>query len=118
MLTGQLVLFAPKPVQKMEEEQRVREVQRINSQVIFFGAQPSLDLKFSVRHFRHCTLYFFLPPSLLTLLLLTSLFVSLVGNMLGVWSAGNMTRMDHDNCICCQYSQWGLVFMNMYFLQY
>ena len=29
---GQLVLFAPKPLQKMEE-QRVREVQRINSQV-------------------------------------------------------------------------------------
>merc|ERR1712227_423310 len=29
---GQLVLFAPKPAQEMKEEQRVREVQRINSQ--------------------------------------------------------------------------------------
>ena len=39
MDTGQLVFFAPKPDQEMEE-QRVREVQRINSQVKNQNQQP------------------------------------------------------------------------------
>ena len=38
MFAGQLVLFERGPLEKMEE-QRVREVQRINSQVVDFQPQ-------------------------------------------------------------------------------
>ena len=94
MSTGQLVLFAPKPDQEMEG-QRVREVQRINSQVkICFSFSLSGDADSFIAFF----------------------FASLFGWLYVVWCTER--EQSGENGLwylhCCRYRQRRLFFVNMF----